>query len=87
MKTIVVYADPQHAWAKVLKKELITLGIANDISIFSYERGKFAYLEEDCDLSRYVNALKSKGIEYRFKEKYTNRQSRIRNYYRYQTSN
>ena len=82
-KTILVYADPGHAWAKVSKKELKALGIANEISGFSYERGEFAYLEEDCDLEKYIMALRAKGIVYKFKENFTNNQSRIRNYYRY----
>lgn len=82
-KTIIVYADPGHAWAKVSKKELVKLGIANEISGFSYEKGEFAYLEEDCDLGKYVMALKEKGIVFKFKETHTNRQSKIRNYYSY----
>lgn len=82
-KTILVYADPGHAWAKVSKKELKTLGIANEISGFSYERGEYAYLEEDSDLEKYIMALRAKGIVYKFKETHTNRQSRIRNYYHY----
>lgn len=82
-KTILVYADPGHAWAKVSKKELAKLGIANEISGFSYERGEFAYLEEDCDLEKYIMALRAKGIVYKFKENFTNNQSRIRNYYHY----
>lgn len=83
MKTIVVYSDPQHAWAKVSKKELNTLGIANDISSCSYEKGDFAYLEEDCDLSKYIDALKKNNIIYKFKQTWTNRRSKIRNYYSY----
>lgn len=82
-KTIIVYADPGHAWAKVSKKELVKLGIANEISSFSYENGDFAFLEEDCDLEKYIMALRAKGIVYKFKETHTNRYSKIRNYYRY----
>lgn len=82
-KTIIVYADPGHAWAKVSKKELVKLGIANEISSFSYENGDFAFLEEDCDLEKYIMALRAKGIVYKFKETHANRQSKIRNYYHY----
>lgn len=82
-KTITVYADPGHAWAKVSKKELIKLGIADEISSFSYEKGEYAFLEEDSDLEKYILALRAKGIAYKFKENHTNRQSRIRNYYHY----
>lgn len=79
-KTILIYADPQHAWAKVPKKELVKLGIANEISRFSYERGQFTYLEEDCDLGKYIMALKAKNIIYKFNESWTNKRSKIRSY-------
>lgn len=79
-KTIIVYADPGHAWAKVSKKELVKLGIANEISGFSYERKEYAYLEEDCDLEKYVTALKAKGIVHKFRKTHTNRESKIRSY-------
>jgi hypothetical protein len=82
-KTITVYADPGHAWAKVSKKELIKLGIADEISSCSYENGDYVFLEEDCDLEKYILALRAKGIAYKFKENHANRQSRIRNYYHY----
>ncbi len=82
-KQIVVYADPGHAWAKVSKAELSKLGIAQKISSCSYENGDYAFLEEDCDLDVYVTALKEKGIEYKFKESHTNRQSKIRSYWSY----
>ena len=82
-KLITVYADPGHAWAKVSKKELTKLGIAGEISGCSYEKGEYVFLEEDCDLEKYILALRAKGIAYRFKENHTNRQSKIRNYYRY----
>ena len=82
-KTIIVYADPGHAWAKVSKKELVKLGIETEISGFSYERGEYAYLEEDCDLEKYVTALRAKGIAFKFRETRTNRESKIRSYCHY----
>lgn len=87
-RTIQVYSDPSHAWAKVSLSELIDLEIAHKISKFSYckqnKKGLvFVYLEEDCDLSLYVNALKAKNITYKFKENIGNKSSKIRNYYNY----
>ena len=79
-KTITVLADPGHSWGKVSKKELIKLGIADKISPYSYQNTLFAYLEEDSDLSTYCNALKEKGIEFKFKTKHTNKRSRVRTY-------
>jgi hypothetical protein len=83
LKTIQVFGDGGHAWAKVKRSELIDLNIAQYISVYSYERGEYVYLEEDCDLNSYVDALKNKGIAFKFKEKYSNKSSKIRNYNRY----
>jgi len=83
MKKILVYADPGHAWAKVNKDELIELGIADKISSFSYERGEYAYLEEDSDLSKYLEALRAKGMKWEFVENFTNQESRVRSYNNY----
>lgn len=77
---IVVYNDPGHAWGAVKKSLLVELGIADKISTFSYERGLTAYLEEDCDLSLLIGALKARGITPEWDERHTNRRSPIRSY-------
>lgn len=83
-KTIKFYGDPGHGWAKVKKAELEKLGIAQLISACSYERGDYAYLEEDCDLSTYIDALRARGFTYKFVgTTCANRLSRIRGYNRY----
>ena len=83
-KTIQFYADPGHGWAKVKKSELEKLGIAQLISACSYEQGEYAYLEEDCDLSLYIDALRARGFTYKFVgTTCANRSSRIRGYNRY----
>lgn len=85
MKSITIYTDPQHGWAKVSLKELLKLNILDKISTYSYihKNGLNAYLEEDCDLSLYLKALDSKGIKFRIIEKHTNKSSKIRSYKRY----
>lgn len=87
MKSITLFTDPQHGWAKVSLYELESLNILDKISTYSYMRsnkGKtYAYLEEDCDLSMYLNALDQKGIKFKFIEKHTNKSSKIRSYARY----
>jgi hypothetical protein len=83
MKKILVYADPGHSWAKVRKEELIELGIADEISSCSYERGDYAYLEEDCDRLKYLEALRAKGIKWQFVENFTNQECRVRSYNNY----
>lgn len=87
MKTITIYTDPSHGWAKVTLSELFKLEIHDKISSYSHIRSNkkysYAYLEEDCDLSTYLKALDSKGIKYKFKTLDTNKSSKIRSYNRY----
>jgi hypothetical protein len=86
MKSIILYTDPSHGWAKVTLKELSRLNILDKISAYSYihKNGLYAYLEEDCDLSTYLKALDDKGVKFRMIEKHTNKSSKIRSYARYQ---
>ena len=85
--TIIVYSDPGHGWGKVKRSVLHNLGIANNISSYSYQRGEYVYLEEDCDLSALCMALNQRNTRIKFVEKSTNRDSRIRSYERYQPLN
>jgi hypothetical protein len=88
MKSIILYTDPSHGWAKVSLSELFKLEIHDKISTYSYirsnEKYSYVYLEEDCDLSTYLKALDDKGIKFRMIEKHTNKSSKIRSYARYQ---
>jgi hypothetical protein len=82
--TLSVYSEPGHGWCKVRKELLNNLSIENNITTYSYMRGDYAYLEEDCDLGTLINALKAKGCtNISFKEFNTNRQSKIRGYSHY----
>ena len=60
MKTLIsqtFISDGGHGWLKVSKDRLSKLNLLDKISSFSYMRGNFVYLEEDTDLSLYVDAL------------------------------
>jgi hypothetical protein len=57
------HQDPGHGWLCVKIAELEALGIADKITGYSYMRKQSAYLEEDTDLTTYINALKSRGYE------------------------
>ena len=81
--SIKVFADPGHAWARFPKAKLVSLGIADKISPYSYMNGANAFLEEDCDLSVLVVALRDRGYEIKFNESHANKQSKIRNYSTY----
>jgi len=80
---IKVFADPGHAWARFPKARLVKLGIADKITAYSYQNGANAFLEEDCDLSTLITALKARGYEIKFDESHTNRSSKIRSYNTY----
>ncbi len=77
------YADPGHGWISVKKQFLNDLGIASQITHFSYQRGDTAYLEEDCDASVFLAALKEAGIEADIRHHHTDRRSKIRSYESY----
>lgn len=81
------YVDHGHGWFKVKNSLLARLGIADKISGYSYQRGEYAYLEEDCDAGYLFKALKEHGIEPRVKQHVAAyKQSRIRGYQRYGVS-
>jgi len=67
-------ADAGHGWLKVLRNEIDDLGIADKISQYSYMNPKTdeVYLEEDCDMPRFLKAYKEKyGDEIRLIETHT----------------
>ena len=83
-KTYLCYSDPGHGWMKVTRAELVTLGIANQITSCSYQREDCVYLEEDCDVALFFTTFKAKfGHKPKTKLTWGNRQSRIRNYQPY----
>jgi len=79
------YSDPGHGWLACKVDLLRSLGINKDISGFSYVKGGTAYLEEDCDASKLLNALEARNIEYRIEQKNCNKHSPIRSYRCYGT--
>ena len=77
------YSDPGHGWLAVKRSTLIAWGIADLISIYSYQRGGTVYLEEDCDYSTFLAAARAKGIELSIVEKHVDSRSPIRSYDHY----
>lgn len=76
MKTYIWAVDAGHEWLAVKKQELVDLGIANDISSYSYQKGGTAYLEGDCDAPRFFDAyFERHGVRPKTKQgKYWDRQ-------------
>jgi hypothetical protein len=79
-RTFPFHVDPGHGWAKVPRKLLAELNIEQTISSYSYQRGDFVYLEEDCDMAKLYDALRAKGIEPEWRHRYADQRSRIRTY-------
>ena len=79
-KTIKLFSDSGHGWAEVSLSELKQLNILDKITSYSYIFENNAYLEEDCDLSTYIKALKENNISFEFEDNYQGNNSPIRNY-------
>ena len=78
-KTYTYFTDAGHGWLKVSLPELRDLGIVDSISACSYLTLTHAYLEEDCDLPKFIKALDERGITYKIKDSYAHNSS-IRGY-------
>jgi hypothetical protein len=84
MKKFDFISDPGHGWLKVPHALLAELGIADKITSYSYSRDAFAYLEEDCDYSTFLAAMRAAGREFSIRERNSpHRPSRVRNYATY----
>lgn len=81
MKTLKLtfHTDAGHGWLAVNRAHLEELGIVDQISTYSYQKGSTAYLEEDCDASRFFEAAKAAGWVLHMVDNYKDR-SPIRNY-------
>lgn len=82
-RTINFYSDAGHGWGSVLLTDLQALNIADKVSTYSYQRGRRVYLEEDCDLSLFVQAARAAGWTVIFKEHNHPNYSPIRNFDHY----
>lgn len=81
MKPFKYYSDSGHGWLAVKRSFLVSIGILDKITRFSYQRGKTVYLEEDCDVTTFVEAYKKAyGVEPKFIHSYVNGNSSIRRY-------
>lgn len=78
------FSDSGHGWLRVEKAELVELGIADQITRYSYQRGKYAYLEEDRDLSTFIQAKEKQGVKVVMHHYTTDRRSKIRGYESYE---
>lgn len=57
MTTYRYLEDAGHAWLEVPIAVVEALGIENHISQYSFRKGKYAYLEEDSDAPKFIEAF------------------------------
>ena len=81
MKTYSYHNDAGHGWIEVKRSELEALGIADQISSYSYQEGDGVYLEEDCDAAKFELAL---GHKIKTVDVWEGDNSPIREFQRYQ---
>jgi len=53
------HADSGHGWLGVKRVDVNALGVAGDVSPFSYQRGDTVYLEEDRDAQLFLRAFEA----------------------------
>jgi hypothetical protein len=80
--TYTYHTDPSHGWLEVPVSDLMGLGLKpEDFSEYSYRRGEFVFLEEDCDASVFVDAyVQRHGARPQFREVHTDSDHPIRAY-------
>ena len=59
MTTYKYIQDPGHGWIEVPVSEIRALGLKP--SHCSYKKGRYVYLEEDCDALAWINARAATG--------------------------
>lgn len=66
MRTYRFHSDPAHGWLEVPIQDILDLGIEANITSYSFmdESTGTAYLEEDLDMSLFIDALEGNGIEF-----------------------
>lgn len=78
------HSDAGHGWLAVKICLVRELGLATDISLFSYMQGKTAYLEEDGDAPKFIKAFTEKfGFAPAIKELESKNYSPIRSFNRF----
>ena len=65
----IFHSDAGHGWLEVSRSDLQALGIEGEISIYSYQKGNLAFLEEDRDAHLFITTLeKALGKEFTWPE-------------------
>lgn len=78
--TVTFFSDASHGWLRVPRKLVEQLGIADKVSVHSYEKADKVFLEEDCDAPLAFRAMDAQKIKYNIIDKVSSKSSRIRSY-------
>jgi hypothetical protein len=82
--TFTYFTDPGHGWLRVSRAHLEALHLEHAITPYSYARGKWVYLEEDCDAPAFIAAARATGWIFTIKHRNSaHNYSTIRTYYNY----
>jgi len=80
------HSDPAHGWLEASMDLLREAAVQDLISDFSYRKGDTAYLEEDLDAAKLLNALKARGDTVEITDSFDEGQSFIRSLPYYTTA-
>lgn len=69
-RRLTYFTDPGHGWLSVSHRDLLRLGIAHEISHFSYMNATRAFLEEDRDAGIFLDAAKARGWDIDIRNSY-----------------
>lgn len=78
MLTFIFHTDPSHGWLEVDLELVRKYNLK--ISRYSYVNCGKAYLEEDCDAGKLLDALRKDNVEFKYTEQHTDNHHYIRNY-------
>lgn len=81
--TFTFYTDPGHGWLEVRYTDIAQLGLTPGMfSPYSYRRGEWFFLEEDCDATLFILAFEAKyGVRPMLRDSYSEH-SPVRSYTR-----
>ena len=60
--TLTFIEDPGHGWLRVPLADVAALGIAEEITPYSFIDNDYAFLEEDCDYGTFMNACQAQNM-------------------------
>ena len=78
--------DPGHGWLSVPLSDLQKFNIVQDISVYSYMTKTRAYLEEDCDAIKFIEAAGITPNNPNIRDTYNNGMAKCRSYMPYAAS-